>query len=95
MPRRYPGGGNALTELGRDQQAISSMLWHASHTTWFEFHAGSRLLHLRLPIRYRPMARDGVPVFFESSGLTMKGKQPIIADADIRIKTREKIVKVI
>jgi hypothetical protein len=41
------------------------------------------------------MARDGVPVFFESSGLTMKGKQPIIADADIRIKTREKIVKVI
>ncbi len=27
MPRRHPGGGNALTELGRDQQAISSMLF--------------------------------------------------------------------
>ena len=39
LPQRHPGGG---TKLGRDQ-AISSMLWHASHTTWFEFHAGSRL----------------------------------------------------
>jgi hypothetical protein len=67
----------------------------ASHTTWFEFHAGSRLVHLHFPIRYRLMARDGVPVFFESPDPTMKGKQPIIADAGIWIRTREKIGKVI
>ena len=94
MPRRHPGGGNALTELGCNQQAIISMLWHASHTTWFEFHAGSRLVHFRFSIRYRQMARDGVPVFFESPGPTMKGRQPIIADAGVRARTREKIGKV-
>jgi len=95
MPRRHPGGGDTLTELGRNQQAITSMLWYASHTTWFEFHAGLRLVHLCFPIRYRQMARDGMPIFFKSPGPTMKGKQPIIADAGIRAKTREKIGKVI
>jgi hypothetical protein len=95
MPCRHPGRGNALTKLGRDQQAISSMLWHASHTTWFEFHAGSRLVHLCFLIRYRQTARDEIPALFESPGPTTKGKQPIIADAGIRAKTREKIGKVI
>jgi hypothetical protein len=92
---RHPGGGNTLTELGLDQQAISSMLWHASHTTWFEFHAGSRLVHHCFPIKYRQMAQDGVPVFFESPGLATKGKQPIIADPGFWSKTREKIGKMI
>ena len=41
------------------------------------------------------MARDGVLVFFESPGPMMKGKQPIIADVGIWIKTMEKIGKVI
>jgi hypothetical protein len=41
------------------------------------------------------MARDGIPVLFKSPGSTMKGKQPIIANAGIRAKTREKIGKVI
>ncbi len=41
-----------LTELGKDLRAISSMLWYASHTTWFEFNAGSRLVHFRFPERY-------------------------------------------
>jgi len=95
VPCRQPGGGNTSTELGCDQQAITRMLWHASHTIWFEFNDGSRLVHLRFPIRYRQMARDGIPIFFESPGPTMKGKQPIIADAGIRAKTREKIGKVI
>ncbi len=79
----------------RVNRAISGLLWHASHTTWFENHDGSRLVHLRFPIRYRQMARDGIPVLFESPGPTMKGMQPIIADAGIRAKTREKIGKVI
>jgi hypothetical protein len=41
------------------------------------------------------MARDGIPVIFESPGPTMKGKQPIFADAGIWAKTRERIGKVI
>ena len=64
-------------------------------TSWFEFHAGSRLVHLCFPFRYRQMARDGIPVLFKSPGPTMKGKQPIIANVGIRAKTREKIGKVI
>jgi hypothetical protein len=95
MPHRHPGRVNALTKLGCDQQAISSMLWHASHTTWFEFHAGSRLVHLCFPIRYRQMARIGIPALFDSPDPTKKGKQPIIANAGIWAKTREKIGKMI
>jgi hypothetical protein len=58
-------------------------------------HALARLTQLRFPIRYQQMAQDGIPIFFESPGPTMKGKQPIIADAGTRAKTREKIGKVI
>jgi hypothetical protein len=59
-----------LTKVGKDQCAIAGILWHATHTNWFEFHAGLRLVHLRFPIRYRKMARDNVPVFFERPGPT-------------------------
>jgi hypothetical protein len=50
------------TELGRDREAIAGMLWHNIHMTWFNFHAGSRLVHLCFPILFRTMARDGVPI---------------------------------
>ncbi len=54
---RRDGAGN-LTELGKDLAAITGMLWHASHTSWFEFNAGSRLVHIRFPLRYRKEARE-------------------------------------
>ena len=44
---------NQVTEVARDQQAICSMLWHATQTNWFEYKCGSRLVHLRFPLRYR------------------------------------------
>ena len=57
--------GGERTELDRDQGAITIMLWHSTHTNWFEFNAGSRLVHFRFLERYRKEARDGVKVFFE------------------------------
>ena len=57
------------TEL--DRAAISSMLWHTSHTSWFEYNTGSpRLIHFRFPTMYSKMARNGVPVWFEQPGPT-------------------------
>jgi hypothetical protein len=67
--RRQDGKG-PLTELGKDLRAIASMLWHANHTTWFEFNTGSWLVHFRFPEKYRREARDGVKAFFERPGLT-------------------------
>ena len=84
-----------LTELGRDLAAIAGMLWHAGHTTWFEFNAGSRLVHFRFPPRYRKEARDGVRPFFERPGPTTRRTQSIVEDADLRAKTMDKIDKVI
>ncbi len=83
------------TELGRDPEAIAGMLWHNVHTTWFDFHAGSRLVHLCFSILFRTMARDGVPVWFKCPGPTTREAQPHIADAGIRIKAKEKIAKVL
>ncbi len=87
--------GESLTELGRDQAAIAGMLWHSTHTNWFDFHASSRLAHLRFPIWYQKMAQDGVPVYFEWPGPTTRKAQPIVADAGMRAKVKEKIFKMV
>ncbi len=60
-PRRSSGG--QLNQKGRDREAIAGILWHSFHTNWFEYNAGSRLIHFRFSERYRNMARDGVEVF--------------------------------
>ena len=83
------------SNLEKDREAIAGLLWHSSRADWFEYHSGSRLIHFRFPLRYRAMARDGVPVYFEKPGPSTKGKQPIISDPILREKTREKIGKVI
>jgi hypothetical protein len=94
MKGRQCEGNRALTGLGRDQDAISSMLWHLGHTSWFEFHAGSHLVHFRFLARYRREARDGVRAFFAKPDPTMWCAQPIIKDCDIRAKIKDKIDKV-
>jgi hypothetical protein len=71
------------------------MLWHLTHTSWFEFNTGSRLVHFCFPERYRKEAWDGVKTFFERPGPTTRKAQPIIEDVTVRAKTKEKIGKVI
>jgi hypothetical protein len=71
------------------------MLWHTTHTNWFEFHAGSCLVHLRFPIRYQKEARDGVEVFFEWPKPTIREAQPLIADAKTQTMVKDKIFKVV
>jgi hypothetical protein len=92
-PRK--GRNGDLTELGQDQHAITNLVWHSAHTNWFEFNAGSRLVFLWFPQRYRRKARDGVRTFFEQPGPTTRRAQPIIQDPVICSKTREKIEKVL
>ncbi len=83
------------TELGMDQLAIVNILWHSTQTDWFEYNSGSKIVHFRFPKRYRKLARDGVPIFFEKPGPTTRGVQPQIADAVVREQTREKVAKVL
>ncbi len=33
-----------ITKFGRDLKAIAGILWHSSHTSWFEFNLGSSLI---------------------------------------------------
>ena len=82
-----------ITELGRDQKAITEMLWHSVQSDWFEYRAGSKVVHFRFPKRYRKLARDGVPIFFEQPGPTTKGSQAHIADPGVREQVREKVAK--
>ena len=83
-----------MTAVGRDQHAISNLIWHATHTNWFEYQAGSRLVHFRFPPRYQRMARDGVPIFFETPGPTSMEEQPPIYDSEKRAQVRSKVEKV-
>ena len=71
------------------------MIWHTTHTNWFEFHAGSRLVHLHFPIQYRTMVRNRVPVWFKKPGPATREAQPLIADPALRAKAKEKIIKVV
>jgi hypothetical protein len=93
-PRKLVKGGT-INELGRDREAIANMLWHSTHTNWFEYNAGSRLIHFRFPKQYRKEARDGVRPFFEKAGPTTQRGQPTIDDPVMRVKVMEKIKKVI
>jgi hypothetical protein len=83
------------TELEKDRAAIAGVLWHSGHTSWFEYNAGSRLIHFRFPLRHRAMARDGVPLWFERPGPTTRERQPVIDDPILRAKAKEKIEKVV
>ncbi len=71
------------------------MLWHATHTSLFDFHASSKLEHLHFWIHFRAMAQDGVPVWFKRPGPTIREAQQIILNAGIRVKVKEKIAKVL
>ena len=92
-PRRTNDG--ELTELGSDVQAIAGILWHATQTNWFKFHAGLKLIFFRFPAQYCQIARDGVPVHFEHPGPTTQDTQPEIADPKIRAMAKDKILKVL
>jgi hypothetical protein len=92
-PRSWHDG--EPTKIGKDQCAIAGILWHATHTNWFEFHASLRLVHLRFLIRYCEMARDGVPVFFERPGPMTLEVQPPMADEKTRTIAKDKILKII
>ena len=76
-------------------EAKAGMLWHARYTSWFDFHAHSRLVHLRFPICFMAMAQDGVPVWFKWPGPTTREAQLIILSTGIRVKAKEKIAKVL
>ncbi len=93
-PRRDMKGG-ALNKLWWDQEAMANLLWHLTHTSWFEYNAGSDLVHCKFPERYCKEARDGVRPFFEKPGPTMRWTQPTIEEPGIRAKVMEKIDKII
>ena len=84
-----------LTQLGRDQLAITGILWHATHTNWFEYKAGTRLYHLRFPVRYQKIARDGVPILREKKGPTSRARQPPIRNEKERSSIRDKVEKAV
>ena len=53
------------------------------------------MAHLWFPLRYREIARDGVPVFFEQPCPTIKEPQPLLWDPGVRAGVRRKLEKVI
>jgi hypothetical protein len=84
-----------VTKFGWDLKAIAGILWHLPHTSWFEFNLGSRLIFFWFPNQYREIAQDGVRVFFERPGQTMREAQPNISDPKVRKIAKEKILKVV
>ena len=64
------------------------------YLSWFEFQAGSRVVHLLFPLRCKKVARDGIPVFFERSGPTTKEPQLPLQDPVVHAGVRPKIEKV-
>ncbi len=65
------------------------------HTSWFEFHAGSRLIFFCFPKVYQKMACNRLRVFFKQPGPTMREAQPVISDPKLQKMTKEKILKVV
>jgi hypothetical protein len=93
LPRKKKNG--QPTRLGVEIHALSSIMWHATEGSWFEYHSGSALHYFRFPLFYQGIARDGVPVFFEKDGPTSMRRQTPIADEKARAVLRDKLKKVI
>ena len=72
-----------------------AIIWNMSHTTYFEYKAGTKLIYFIFPEFYHGMVRDGVPIFLETEGPLWMEKQPPISDPHIQARVREKIEKVI
>ena len=83
------------TDLEKDWEAVAGILWHSVHTSWDDYHTGSRLGHFRFPSGYQKMACNGVEVYFERPGLTTQDKQSNIADPRVREMAKDKILKVV
>ncbi len=84
-----------LTQLGKDCAAILGILWHSFHTSWFEYHADSHLIHSQFPPRHWEMARDGMPVYFERPGPTTQDAQPSVSNPRLLEMAKLKILKVV
>jgi hypothetical protein len=82
MATHSPSG--KLTRIGKEREAMTNLLWHATQASWFEYHCGLRVYHFRFPIRYQRMARDGVPVYFEKAGPDTMQPQPDFPDSEVR-----------
>ena len=93
MPRRQKEG-RVLTKLGADLEAIREIIWHSLDMTWFEYPSGARLNFFCWPVKYRSLARDGVPVFFVEAGPTIMQTQPPIKNEEHRAVLRKKVKKV-
>jgi hypothetical protein len=93
LPLRTPSG--KLTPVAKEKEALRHILWHATEATWFEYLRGSRIHHFRFPFRYQRMARDGVPIFFETPGPSKMQRQPEFTDQTVKERVRPKIEKVI
>ncbi|KAL3801923.1 LOW QUALITY PROTEIN: hypothetical protein ACHAWO_010695 [Cyclotella atomus] len=92
MALRTPEG--RLTRIGKEKEAMRHMIWHAIHTNWFEYKAGSHLYHFRFPISGGE-AQDGVPIYFEKPGPSVMQRQPEFPNPAMRQQVKEKIEKVI
>jgi hypothetical protein len=81
--------------LGKEKEAMRSLLWHATEALWFEYNAGSRLYYFRFPLRYQRIAQDGVPIYFEQPGPSTMQCQPEFSDPQVRERVKSKVDKVI
>ena len=77
-----------------DRVAMREILWRAANNEWFEYPYGSRLHFFRFPVKYRALARDGVPNFFTSPGPTQRRPQPAPSPEAAEV-LRMKILKMI
>ena len=78
-----------------DVTAMREIVWRALNNGWFEYPFGSRLHYFRFPVKYRALARDGVPIFFVRPGPRQLHPQPTPSnEATLVLKDKvEKMIK--
>ena len=82
----------AKRSVERDVSGTREIVGRAAINGWFDYPAGSRLHFFRFPTKYRMLARDGVPIFYQTKGPQSLKAQPPIKPAEKRV-LRDKILK--
>ena len=74
-------------------EAIRNIILRSTQNDWFEYPMGSRLKFFCYPIRYRNMARDSVPIFFNGPCPTHIQAQSTEMKPEERAILKKKLLK--
>ena len=87
--------GSVGASFNGNLEAARDIIWRSTQNNWFEYPMGSRLKFFHYPIRYRNMARDGVPIMCNGPCPTSKQARSMKIKPEEKNILKQKLLQII